>query len=189
MYRLLKNYIRKRRNINNINQLGQNTNLPGIVEQRKKDSYVSIGNDCLIEGSLYTETETAKLTIYNNVYVGGGTVIDCVKEITVHDDVLIAANCLIMDSNNHSISYSIRKNDLRDWRNNCQHDWERTKSSSVVLEKGCWIGAHAIILKGVTIGEGAVVGAGSVVTKDIEAYTICAGNPAKFIKMIPVEDR
>jgi len=47
---------------------------------------------------------------------------------------------------------------------------------------GVWIGAHAIILPGVTVGEGAVVGACAVVTKDVEPWTVVAGNPAKFIK-------
>ena len=49
----------------------------------------------------------------------------------------------------------------------------------------CWIGAGAIILNGVTIGEGAVVGAGAVVTKNVEPYTIVAGNPARKIKDVP----
>ncbi len=50
------------------------------------------------------------------------------------------------------------------------------------IGNGAWIGAKAIILKGVTIGEGAIVGAGSVVTRDVAPYTIVAGNPARFIR-------
>lgn len=56
-------------------------------------------------------------------------------------------------------------------------------SGRVILKKGCWIGANAIILQGVTIGENAVVGAGSVVTKDVPARMVAAGNPAKIIKL------
>ena len=52
----------------------------------------------------------------------------------------------------------------------------------IVIMDDVWIGANAIILKGITIGEGSIVGAGSVVTKDVEPYTIVAGNPAKKIK-------
>lgn len=52
----------------------------------------------------------------------------------------------------------------------------------VVIEDHVWIGARAIISPGVRIGEGAVIGAGSVVTRDVEPYTIVAGNPARFIK-------
>ena len=53
---------------------------------------------------------------------------------------------------------------------------------SVTIQNDVWIGANVIILPGVTIGEGAIIGAGSVVTKDVEEYTIVAGNPAKVIK-------
>lgn len=52
----------------------------------------------------------------------------------------------------------------------------------VVIEDHVWIGARAIISPGVRVGEGAVIGAGSVVTRDVEPYTIVAGNPARFIK-------
>ena len=54
----------------------------------------------------------------------------------------------------------------------------------VVLKKGCWVGANSIILAGVTIGENAVVGAGSVVTKSIPDRTVAVGVPAKVIKTI-----
>ncbi|WP_325051010.1 acyltransferase [Legionella adelaidensis] len=74
------------------------------------------------------------------------------------------------------------------------HRFENTKlpimeqgwypSKPITLKKGCWIGANAIILPGVSIGENAVVGAGSVVTKNIPAYCVAVGSPAKVIKKI-----
>jgi len=57
--------------------------------------------------------------------------------------------------------------------------------NKIFLKKGCLIGMGSMILPGVTIGEGAIVGAGSLVTKDIPAWTIVAGRPAKVIKEIP----
>ncbi|MFN7691728.1 MAG: DapH/DapD/GlmU-related protein, partial [Bacteroidota bacterium] len=57
-------------------------------------------------------------------------------------------------------------------------------SKPIVIHDKVWISFNAIILKGVTIGEGAVVAAGSVVTKDVAPYTMVAGNPAKFIKNV-----
>ena len=76
-----------------------------------------------------------------------------------------------------------------DWRDGGKHDWETTNSSPVIIKKGVWIGARSIVLKGVTIGEGAVIGSGSVVTKDIPPYTINAGNPARVIRYIPPDER
>ena len=55
----------------------------------------------------------------------------------------------------------------------------------IVLKKGCLVGMESFVMPGVTIGEGAIVGAGSLVTKDIPAWTIAAGRPAKVLKEIP----
>ncbi|MBD8490085.1 hypothetical protein IFO69_15110 [Echinicola sp. CAU 1574] len=58
------------------------------------------------------------------------------------------------------------------------------KNRGINIEDGVWIGGHCIILKGVTIGERSVIGAGSVVSKNIPKNEVWAGNPAKFIKKI-----
>ena len=105
--------------------------------------------------------------------------------IRIEEDVLISYRCIICDSDNHSTRYSLRKKDLIDWRNGGQHDWSTTLCAPVLIRRGAWIGAQCIILKGVTIGEGAVVGAGSVVTKDVPDWCIVAGNPARVVKEIP----
>ena len=55
----------------------------------------------------------------------------------------------------------------------------------IVLKKGCLVGMESFIMPGVTIGEGAIVGAGSLVTKDVPAWTIATGRPAKVVKQIP----
>ena len=55
-------------------------------------------------------------------------------------------------------------------------------AASITVEDNVWIGGRSIILQGVTVGEGAVVAAGSVVSRDVEPYTIVGGNPARFIK-------
>lgn len=63
-----------------------------------------------------------------------------------------------------------------------------TSKHNITICDDVWIGAGAIILNGITIGKGAIVGAGSIVTKDVEPYTIVAGNPAKKIKDVKVID-
>jgi len=169
--------------------LGQDSILNGRIDKRAPNSSIEIGSDCLISGSLVTETNSSKIKIGNNVFLGGGSTIDCAISITIEDDVLISYGCILSDSDNHSVRYSIRKKDLADWKDGGNHDWSTTISKPLLISKGVWIGTGAIILKGVTIGEGAVIGAGSVVTKDVPPYTIAAGNPARVIKEIPLDER
>ena len=86
--------------------------------------------------------------------------------ITIEDDVLVAANCQLI-SNNHA-----------------PEEHQILTCKPVVLKRNCWIGAGATILPGVTVGENAIVGAGSVVTKDVEPNTVVGGIPAKLIKRL-----
>lgn len=68
-------------------------------------------------------------------------------------------------------------------------DWSTVHTAPIRIGNKAWVGMNAIILKGVSIGEGAVVGAGAVVTHDVPAWTVVAGNPARVVKKLtPVED-
>ena len=168
--------------------IGVNTDIIGTLEIRKEGGAISIGDDCLIEGYVVCETEESKIVIGNNVYIGGSTVIDCARSVTVEDSVLISHNVTIADTDGHSTKFSVRKNDLQAFRK--KHvDWSAIPTSNVLIKRGAWIGTRSIILKGVTIGEGAIVGAGSVVTHDVPAWHIVAGNPARIIREIGEHER
>jgi len=169
--------------------VGTGTVIEGQIDIRKSGGEIIIGDACYIAGKIVTETENGKITIGRNVFIGGGTLLDCVESIIVEDDVLISYQCIIQDSDNHNSRYSLRKNDTADWLNNKHHNWKIVPSKPVKISRGAWIGAGVYILKGVTVGEGAVVGAASVVTKDIPAWTVVAGNPARVIKDIPEHER
>ena len=177
-----------RRHLDNIATIGENTRFEGLLEKRDPASSIMIGNDSWIQGHLVTETAGSRIDVGNNVFIGAGTTIDCVNHIFIGDDAKIGFHGLMMDSDNHNIRYSIRKNDLADCKKN-KRDWSTAKSAPIRIERGAWIGARVIILKGVTIGEGTIVGAGSVVTKSIPAWTIAAGNPARMIREIPENER
>ena len=116
---------------------------------------------------------------------------DCGKHIEMGKDVFINAGCCFQDQGgitigdgtlighqvvlatlNHSLEPSKRKNLI---------------PAPIHIGKNVWIGAHATILSGVNIGDGAVVAAGAVVTKDVAAHTVVGGVPAKFIKAIERE--
>jgi len=181
-------FLRSVLNRTKLTACGVRSDISGSIERRARKSTISIGNDCLVGGTLVTETDESRITIGNNVFIGGGTLLDCVVSITIENDVLISHGCTLADSNNHSVSASIRSRDLNDWKRG-EHDWTKTESSPIVISRGSWIGMKSIVLKGVTIGEGAVIGAGSVVTKNVPPYTIAAGNPATIVREIPVEGR
>lgn len=183
------NFLKQVRNGRKVSVLGESSRLHGFIDRRASNSRIEIGRDCDIRGILVTETNDSRIEIGDNVFIDSGVLIDCVMRIAIEQDVLVAHGCMLADSDNHSVSYSIRKNDLRDWRSGGRHDWATTSSSPVRISKGAWLGARSIILKGVTIGEGAVVGAGSVVTHDVPPYTIVAGNPARVIREIPPDER
>jgi acetyltransferase-like isoleucine patch superfamily enzyme len=144
---------------------------------------VSVGNNSIVEGLFIFDKNDAEISVGNRTFIGGGSKLIAAKKITVGDDVLISWNCTIVDHNSHSILFDERKNDVVNWGKGIK-DWTNVKIQDVVIGDKCWIGFNVSILKGVRIGEGAVIAAGSVVTKDVEAYTIVGGNPAKFIKKI-----
>jgi galactoside O-acetyltransferase len=151
---------------------------------------MSVGEDCIISGSYYFEIETGKISIGNRTFIGNCTFI-CIDEIEIGNDVMFAWGITVADNDSHSIYSEERKNDVKDWKKGIDENnigkyknWTNVKRAKICIKDNAWIGFNSIILKGVTIGEGAVVAAGSVVTKDVPPYTLVGGNPAKTIKQL-----
>jgi acetyltransferase-like isoleucine patch superfamily enzyme len=168
--------------------LGSRSVLNGSIEIRQEGGAVSIGRNCVIDGKLVTERSVSKLVIGDRVFIGGGSIVDCSNSIIFEDCILVSYQCIFADSDNHSPRLSIRIRDLQDWQIG-HHDWDTHLSSPIVVRHGAWIGARSIVLKGVEIGKGSIIGAGSVVTKSVPAWTVAAGNPARVIRSIPPDER
>lgn len=115
-----------------------------------------------------------ELTIGDNVGISQ-TALIAHADITIGNNVKIGGGTCIYTSDFHSLDANIRRTG---------EDMNHRKSLPVNIANDVFIGARCIILKGVTIGECAIIGAGSVVTKDVPAGEIWAGNPAKFIKRV-----
>ncbi|MBO6117884.1 MAG: galactoside O-acetyltransferase [Bacteroidales bacterium] len=138
------------------------------------DEYNSLINELFSQGIGENSRIMPPLNVVRakNVKIGKNVVImnNCLMMsaggITIEDDVLVAANSQLI-SNNHDLQ---------------EHQIITCKP--VHLKRNCWIGAGATILPGVTIGQNSVVGAGSVVTKDVPDNCIAVGNPAKVVKNI-----
>lgn len=97
--------------------------------------------------------------------------------------MIISWGVTIVDHNSHAINWQKRAEDVADWRQK-EKKWTDVAIAPVRLKSRCWIGFNASILKGVTVGEGAIVGAGSVVSKDVAPFTVVAGNPARVIRSL-----
>ena len=99
--------------------------------------------------------------------------------ITIEDGVHIAAD----------VRFLCHKKDLSNYRVGDIYGQQPYKYGAIHLCKNCAIGTGSLVMPGVTVGEGAIVGAGSLVTKDIPAWTMAVGRPAKVVKNIPPEDK
>ena len=138
-----------------------------------RPSYLSMGDGATLEASgTFSVGDNAYVIIRKNValrlgsgYINSNAQIVCDKSITIGNQVAIADGVLIRDSDDHDI---------------CYEGYEKT--APVVIGDHVWIGHRATILKGVTIGDGAIIAAGAVVTKDVPPNAIAGGVPAKVIK-------
>ena len=110
-----------------------------------------------------------RVVIGKNVYINTNSLLMARGGITIEDDVMIAANAQLI-SNNHDV-----------------YDRQVLTCKPVLIQKGAWIGAGASIMPGVSVGRYAVVGAMSVVTKDVPDYAVVVGTPAKVVKMLDPE--
>lgn len=151
---------------------------------RNPTAVITIGNNTLLNSSntgyhinmhssckILADRDKAQITIGSNCRIHG-TCIHAYNSIKIGDNVLIAANTQIIDGNGHQLSFDNTSDRIN----------TTDKGKPIIIESNVWIGANCFILGGVTIGEGAVVSANSVVHKDVKPNTIVGGNPAKLIK-------
>jgi maltose O-acetyltransferase len=141
--------------------------------KRVKALFNSCGEEVFIESGLHLDYgDNVKLgdRVYININC---TILDSPENtdaaIVIGDDCLIGPNVQLL-----SVSHDVTPS----WRLAKKHNY----ASPITLGKNVWLGGGVIVLAGVTIGNDSVVGAGSVVTKDIEAHCFYAGNPAKKIR-------
>ena len=136
--------------------------------------FASVGKDVWIEPTI-SLARGKTVTIGDGVYINSNlTLIDDWK-ITIGNHVLIATGVTICTTG-HPLHYEARPNG-------------EMISKPVVIEDWAWIGSNVVIMPGVTIGRGAVVGAGSIVTKDVPPMTVAVGNPCRVVREITEEDK
>lgn len=147
----------------------------GVIVERFQCSSIVIGDNCTFNSScrfnfrginhkciIQTGCPGARIVIGNHCGFSGVSIV-ADKEVIIEDHVTVGANAIIGDRDDHSEIYG-------------------TEPLSVHICKHVWIGMNATIMKGVTIGEYAIVGAGAIVTKDVPPRAIVAGVPARIVK-------
>lgn len=120
---------------------------------------------------LFADGEASEIHIGANTRIHGAC-IHAKSKIYIGENCLIAANCHIIDSNGHISSLNEPEMRIKCF----------DKPKEIIIKNNVWIAANCTILKGVTIGEGSIVSAGSVVVEDVPSYSIVRGNPAQVIK-------
>ena len=146
---------------------------------------LEIGDYTHIAGELGIISPTGKLRMGKYCFLGAGSRVWAQTSVTIGDYVLIAHGVDIHDTNAHSTNASTRRHDpINIFEKSQPIDWGKVESKPVVIEDDAWIGFKSSILKGVTIGRGAIVAAGSVVMKDVPPYNVVAGNPAIVVRQL-----
>jgi acetyltransferase-like isoleucine patch superfamily enzyme len=147
-------------------QFGSNVHLVS----RSRNTALGVNHECIIRAL----STNANIEIGNNFRASGVTIC-CANKITIGNNVMVGGNSIITDTDFHSLNINERfTND----------DVVFAKNSPVMIGNDVFIGMNVIILKGVTIGNNAVIASASVITKDVPPSTIVAGNPGKIIKLI-----
>lgn len=153
---------------------------------------INMGAESMLGCDFVFESDQGNVRIGERTFINGGTRLISRESIEIGSDVTIAWDCTIYDHNSHSLDWRDRADDIRqqnsDYRSGGNmirnKNWATVKSRPIVIGDKSWIGFGCVILGGVTIGEGAVVGAGSVVREDVPPWTVVAGNPAVIIKKL-----
>lgn len=151
-------------------QFGKNV---GIGRNVKLRSYyggrITIGNNVYIQDRVEIYCQNGTINIGDNSFIGKGSEIVARENIMIGKDALISAYCIIRDAN-----HGMKMNKLI-------REQEFT-FASIIIGNDVWIGTHAVITDGVHIGDGSIIGANAVVTKNVEPNSISAGVPSKHIK-------
>lgn len=155
--------------------------------------YLIAGKNSILAGSIVFESEEGIFTIGNESNLSAGATIICRENIIIEDHVFISWGCTICDHGSHSLFYMDRRDDFKTFHENIQNNrninanknWDTVDVRPIRICSDAWIGMNTVITQGVTIGRGAIIGANSVIKKDVPDFTIVAGNPAVVLGKLP----
>jgi acetyltransferase-like isoleucine patch superfamily enzyme len=153
-----------------------------IANHQPSSDAIRIGANSLVLGQLLTFAHGGRIALGEWCYVGQNSRIWSGASITIGNYVLIAHNVMIMDNFTHPIDHLARRAHARATIGNRHAETVDLGDRPVVIGDDVWIGANAVIMRGVNIGDRAIVSAGSVVRHDVPADAVVAGNPAAIVR-------
>jgi acetyltransferase-like isoleucine patch superfamily enzyme len=165
--------------------MGEHVRLVGNARVRNfhgKKENICIGQNTVILGEICTFNEGAKIVVGADTYIGPGSNIWAFESIEIGNRVQVSFGVNIHDNDSHSASARNRCLHVKTiMTSGHPHQVEDVGTGAIVIEDDAWIGFGSTILKGVKIGKGAIIGACSVITKDVPEMTIVAGNPQRVV--------
>jgi acetyltransferase-like isoleucine patch superfamily enzyme len=160
--------------------VGKSVSWDGDVPLVFGDGEIHLGDNVTIGNSQtwivgHKFPATARLVIGSNTTINYRTMISVAESVRIGSHCALAGELKIFDNNSHPLCHLKRRE---------AHALTREDVAPVVIEDDVWIGTNCIIMKGVVIGRGAIVAAGSVVTKSVPEFTVVGGNPARILKKL-----
>lgn len=159
-----------------------------ILNALSKSEAIVVGENCIVGGELFVFAHGGNISIGDWCYIGENSRIWSGTSVAIGNRVLISHDVKVMDNLTHPLDASARHAQFKAIHSRGHPRDIELGDRPVVIGDDAWLGAGAIILRGVTIGEGAIVAAGAVVTKDVAPYTVVAGNPARLVRTLEAPD-
>ena len=188
---MLRNFFKRLLGINNKTDLYKTYNIDkSVIIDNSASIYcfygsssldIKIGKKVQLCGELLSEYN-GKIVISDYCSIGRNSTVRSVESVFIGELTAISTGVVICDNNNHPVNPYDREIIMKTPPMSVEKSWKYSAHAPIVIERNCWIGENSRICKGVHIGEGAIIAANAVVTKDVPAFSIVAGNPARIVK-------
>lgn len=155
-----------------------------IINVGKDSALIKIGAGSIVDGDLLTFAHGGRISVGEWCYIGEGSRLWSAVHIDIGDRVMISHNVNIFDNLTHPVDPVLRHRHFRVIATTGHPQQIDLGELPIRIEDDVWIAAGAMVLRGVTVGKAAIVGAGAVVTHDVPPFAVVVGNPARVIRYL-----